>query len=660
MKLYLLSLSIGSSHESGRLNRDRQQLQELGISDSNEAAQLSGDLQKLSNSMIQLEEQGNVTISDLKFLRSLYFQRFMARHDKIERAHSKTFEWMYVDSDRDARNPRRFVQWLNSEHGLFWIQGKAGSGKSTLMKFLTHHKLTAKHLQSWAGTDKLVMASYFFWAAGNELQKSQEGLLRTLLFEILRSCPKLIQQVRNALSHTETWEMSMSEATWSLTSLKKMLFVIRDSAPSAKFCFFIDGLDEYKGDTQGLIELVRAFEGYSHINMRYADSLDQMRDRLDRFPKDLESFFKHMLEDTPPFYRPETYRTFEIARAAHGPLPLVIYGYAEDIAKQPDMALTANTTALPEDELKLKIKYISHQLDARCKGLLEIVKRSDTESLYHINEVDFLHRTFSWPIQLSDYNGHSDELGDSMDKKNSVEQILNYAKQAQLQQDDNALLDPIIDATEEIFFEQCTGAINKTQKEGALLGGAAQLGLRDYVERKLSRRKTDSILNPLGRPLLDYVLDPKLADPTMVQFLLEYGLSPNQLYKAGTLWTSFLSYCAEHPRFAQQDSTCDIISLLIKHNADLDAIVEPNQGEYIPKDAQPDLWPIYISKQRIKLFGRRHPAPMRAQNLLVHMNEERSVENARHVIAKLYPALEAQLLAQAPPRPQRKKRVLFF
>ncbi|XDG05229.1 hypothetical protein ABKA04_004844 [Annulohypoxylon sp. FPYF3050] len=593
--------------ELGRLNGDRQQPRELEIMDSTEVAQLSGSLKKLSSSMVQLEEQGKITITDLKFLRRLYFQRFTARHDKIERAHSGTFEWIYVDSNNDAQNPRRFVKWLSSEHGLFWIQGKAGSGKSTLMKFLWHHKLTARHLQLWAGIDRLVTASYFFWAAGNELQKSQEGLLRALLFEILRGCPELIQHVRNTLSDTETWDVSVDGAAWSLTSLKKMLFVIRDSAPSAKFCFFIDGLDEYKGDTWGLIELIQAFEGYSHIKMcissrpwvefkhsfgqkiswqikledltsedirryvndhlnqneqfeelkkddlsyegltnevvqraqgvflwvflvvrsllegaQYADSIDQMRDRLDRFPKDLEGFFKHMLEDIPSFYRPQTYRTLEIATAALDPLPLIIYGYAEDIEKQPDMALTANSTPLPENELRLKIKHISHQLDARCKGLLEVVKRSDTESLYHMNEVDFLHRTvrdflknseirellqqdatnhfypsltlchayladlkLAWPIQLSDDNSHLGELGNPLNKK-SVQQILSYAKQAQTELGDNSLLDTIIDATEETYYGQFTGATNKTRMEGALLGTAAQFGLRGYVEHHFS------------------------------------------------------------------------------------------------------------------------------------------------------------------------------
>lgn len=35
-------------------------------------------------------------------------------------------------------------------------------------------------------------ARYYFWIAGTTMQKSQEGLLQSLIFEILRQCPKII------------------------------------------------------------------------------------------------------------------------------------------------------------------------------------------------------------------------------------------------------------------------------------------------------------------------------------------------------------------------------------------------------------------------------------------------------------------------------------
>ncbi|KAK7961174.1 hypothetical protein PG988_012388 [Apiospora saccharicola] len=67
------------------------------------------------------------------------------------------------------------------------------------MKLLCGHSDTPKRLKSWAGQKKLVVASFFFWIAGTTLQMFQEGLLRSLLFKILRHCPKLMPAIRSAM-----------------------------------------------------------------------------------------------------------------------------------------------------------------------------------------------------------------------------------------------------------------------------------------------------------------------------------------------------------------------------------------------------------------------------------------------------------------------------
>lgn len=79
-----------------------------------------------------------------------------------------------------------FVTWLRERDNIFRVKGKAGSGKSTLMKFICIHPRTTEHLQAWAGGEKIITAKYFFWNAGTELQRSYNGLMRSLLFDILR------------------------------------------------------------------------------------------------------------------------------------------------------------------------------------------------------------------------------------------------------------------------------------------------------------------------------------------------------------------------------------------------------------------------------------------------------------------------------------------
>src|SRR6202034_4410069 len=89
---------------------------------------------------------------------------------------------------RRTSNP--FLEWLISDGApIFWISGKAASGKSTLMKYLHKRPELATTLSDkYAnGSENLIMASFFFYDQGkSKLQKSREGLLRALLHCLLK------------------------------------------------------------------------------------------------------------------------------------------------------------------------------------------------------------------------------------------------------------------------------------------------------------------------------------------------------------------------------------------------------------------------------------------------------------------------------------------
>ena len=74
-----------------------------------------------------------------------------------------------------------FLTWLRNGNQVFHISGKAGSGKSTLMKLLLDHPRTREELKRWAGEKQLVFAHFFFWRSGDKLQRSLEGLYRSIL-----------------------------------------------------------------------------------------------------------------------------------------------------------------------------------------------------------------------------------------------------------------------------------------------------------------------------------------------------------------------------------------------------------------------------------------------------------------------------------------------
>lgn len=100
-------------------------------------------------------------------------------HPRELEAFEGTYEWIFEDGRTS------FSGWARSEESLFWITGKAGSGKSTLMRLLSEHEETQDLLQEWAGSSEVVLLSFFFWNAGNTMQKSQIGLMRALLHQLL-------------------------------------------------------------------------------------------------------------------------------------------------------------------------------------------------------------------------------------------------------------------------------------------------------------------------------------------------------------------------------------------------------------------------------------------------------------------------------------------
>ena len=183
-----------------------------------------GDSSKLLNSLASMTREGKTSELNRSVLTSLCFESMTVRRSTAAEAHAKTFEWIYEDGDHQAAkiDPRprmRFTKWLKSDNGVYWICGKAGSGKSTLMKYLCKNHQTMNARELWAGSDNLITASYFFWNAGLPMQKSQQGLLQSLLHEVLEKCRSLIPLAcAERLKRIEAFRYTHSEP-WSRSDL---------------------------------------------------------------------------------------------------------------------------------------------------------------------------------------------------------------------------------------------------------------------------------------------------------------------------------------------------------------------------------------------------------------------------------------------------------
>lgn len=230
-----------------------------------------------------------------RFAASLQYDGMIDRESRIATAHESTFRWIFQDNlYQDHRSQMikwsNFRQWLESDDPLYWITGKAGSGKSTLMKFLccptaeisradgAQKKLEYgiaqenfrchPYLKKWAGSLGLVVASFYFWNSGMELQTTQIGLLRTLLFQLVAQRPEILPMIAS-----KDWEslclFDQCTELWSVQELHDMFFrAIETLSNDSKICLFVDGLDEFGDSHENLISLVKdIIGGNSHVKI---------------------------------------------------------------------------------------------------------------------------------------------------------------------------------------------------------------------------------------------------------------------------------------------------------------------------------------------------------------------------------------------------------
>ena len=208
--------------ETGLINNDRWRREKI-LTDSLEdllreikdikTRVINSDMKNISRGLEQsevevlIEKVKYLSLSEQKFakanavLSSLDFAQRVRRYEDIHEAHRQTFQWIFGGQrTSDTAQERRFIDWLERNDGVFWVSGRPGSGKSTLMKFIYNHSITQSTLSRWASPKKVVIANHFFWGAGLPIQRSQEGLLRSLLYSLLSQ----ISEVMNSCSG-EQW-----------------------------------------------------------------------------------------------------------------------------------------------------------------------------------------------------------------------------------------------------------------------------------------------------------------------------------------------------------------------------------------------------------------------------------------------------------------------
>ncbi|KAK8030151.1 hypothetical protein PG993_011442 [Apiospora rasikravindrae] len=216
-----------------------------------------------------------------RLLHTLFFPEILERQYHIQSAAPGTLEWIFetgakhhtsdqkdVSEHRPAMADRpwdNLAMWLLHGNGVYWINGKPGSGKSTLMAHIVEDTRTRDALDVWSGDQHTSMLSFFFWRPGTPLQRSIVGLLRSLLYQL---CDQRQDRIKSLMGWLRI-KPSMIH-TWTERQLKRAVHEVIDKTTEDWFCIFIDGLDEFTGDYAELIDLI--FELQAHARVKFCVS----------------------------------------------------------------------------------------------------------------------------------------------------------------------------------------------------------------------------------------------------------------------------------------------------------------------------------------------------------------------------------------------------
>lgn len=179
------------------------------------------------------------------FVSSLKFPEMNARRNQIVAPHSQTFDWIFNNTiDRPWDSLKEF---LKTPSSIYWINGKAGSGKSSLMRYICTHDTCQQMLDTWSGPGKTLIISWYFWNSGTEFQKSLRGALCSLSHQILSQDHALASKLFQIHNPNVTTFGKESATDWSLAELI-LLFEAALRSVQNHVMIFLDGLDEFNDD----------------------------------------------------------------------------------------------------------------------------------------------------------------------------------------------------------------------------------------------------------------------------------------------------------------------------------------------------------------------------------------------------------------------------
>lgn len=185
-----------------------------------------------------------------------------------ESGFSESSSYDSVDKGDIDRIWQDLVDWLRSDEPLFWIQGKPGSGKSTLVKRVASDKATQRLLDAW-NSNTMIISHYFYLIGSSSFQQNIVGFYSSVMHQILSKSARGDSLTRKILQQLPLAASKDHLGDWSIPELRDLLMAILNELGIQHVCLFVDGLDEHVGadGPDGLLKMLQAIYEHPKVKM---------------------------------------------------------------------------------------------------------------------------------------------------------------------------------------------------------------------------------------------------------------------------------------------------------------------------------------------------------------------------------------------------------